>query len=247
MTNLVTAPPTRLGVVAYTVAQWPTTPTPISFSFDFLTGSTVDGRRPADRIGVCASGPTPTRRPTSHCSTTTRPTPRSSSSTANDPPAQHLRATTTAWRWSWPSASWRRCSCSPAIVVSSANLTGQLDQQGQPAQARVRGRRGRAAGDGLPPQHARPGRQPRASGAATRRCRPRPAPRARRTPRTSATAPRTRRGRRRRWRSVIVRINWRSYRNFEELILPARSFPRSHRRERDTSSPVREGGKRGFE
>jgi prepilin-type N-terminal cleavage/methylation domain-containing protein len=39
--NLVVAPPTRLGVVAYTVASWPTTPTPISFSFDFLTGSTV--------------------------------------------------------------------------------------------------------------------------------------------------------------------------------------------------------------
>ena len=41
LTNLVTSPPTRLGVVAYTVAQWPTAPTPISFTFDFLTGSTA--------------------------------------------------------------------------------------------------------------------------------------------------------------------------------------------------------------
>ena len=41
ISNLVLNPPTRLGVVSYTVAQWPTTPTPVSFSFDFLTGSTV--------------------------------------------------------------------------------------------------------------------------------------------------------------------------------------------------------------
>ena len=41
ITNLVASPPTRLGVVSYTVAQWPQAPTPLSFSFDFLTGGTV--------------------------------------------------------------------------------------------------------------------------------------------------------------------------------------------------------------
>ncbi|MCW2966385.1 MAG: hypothetical protein JWM71_157, partial [Solirubrobacteraceae bacterium] len=40
ITNLIATPPVRVGVVAYTVAQWPTAPTPVSFSFDFLTGST---------------------------------------------------------------------------------------------------------------------------------------------------------------------------------------------------------------
>lgn len=40
--NLVATPGTRLGVVAYTVADWPTQPTPLSFSFDFLaTGTTT--------------------------------------------------------------------------------------------------------------------------------------------------------------------------------------------------------------
>lgn len=53
--NLVANPPTRLGVVAYTVAQWPTQPTPISFSFDFLTGGTISvasGRRIGARLWV---------------------------------------------------------------------------------------------------------------------------------------------------------------------------------------------------
>lgn len=55
ITNLVATPPTRLGVVAYTVAQWPTTPTPLSFSFDFLTGGTVNvaaGHRIGARLWI---------------------------------------------------------------------------------------------------------------------------------------------------------------------------------------------------
>lgn len=56
--NLIATPPVRLGVVAYTVAQWPTQPTPISFGFDFLTGGTVSvaaGRRIGARLWVAAS------------------------------------------------------------------------------------------------------------------------------------------------------------------------------------------------
>jgi hypothetical protein len=56
--NLISTPPIRLGVVAYTVAQWPTTTTPISFSFDFLTGATVSvaaGHRIGVRLWVAAS------------------------------------------------------------------------------------------------------------------------------------------------------------------------------------------------
>jgi type IV pilus assembly protein PilV len=49
--NLVATPGTRLGVVAYTVADWPTQPTPLSFSFDFLsTGTTTVPQ--GHRIGV---------------------------------------------------------------------------------------------------------------------------------------------------------------------------------------------------
>ena len=51
ISNLVAVPPTRLGVVAYTVAEWPTTSTPLSFSFDFLsTGSIMVNA--GQRIGV---------------------------------------------------------------------------------------------------------------------------------------------------------------------------------------------------
>ena len=55
LANLIANPPTRLGVVSYTVAQWPTSPTPVSFSFDFVTGGTIDvpaGRRLGVRLWV---------------------------------------------------------------------------------------------------------------------------------------------------------------------------------------------------
>lgn len=55
LTNLVANPPTRLGVVSYTVAQWPTTPTPVSFSFDFITGGSITvpaGHRLGARLWV---------------------------------------------------------------------------------------------------------------------------------------------------------------------------------------------------
>jgi prepilin-type N-terminal cleavage/methylation domain-containing protein len=59
--NLIATPPLRLGVVAYTVAQWPTTPTPVSFSFDFLTGGTINlasGHRIGARLWVDAGAGT---------------------------------------------------------------------------------------------------------------------------------------------------------------------------------------------
>lgn len=55
LANLVANPPTRLGVVSYTVAQWPSTPTPVSFSFDFITGGSITvpaGRRIGARLWV---------------------------------------------------------------------------------------------------------------------------------------------------------------------------------------------------
>ncbi|HEX2016322.1 MAG TPA: hypothetical protein VGN69_06475 [Solirubrobacteraceae bacterium] len=49
--NLSSYPPIRLGVVSYTLAQWPTVSTPVSFSFNFLGSGTVNV--PAvDRIGM---------------------------------------------------------------------------------------------------------------------------------------------------------------------------------------------------
>lgn len=59
--NLIATPPLRLGVVAYTVAQWPTTPTPVSFSFDFLTAGTINlaaGHRIGARLWVDAGAGT---------------------------------------------------------------------------------------------------------------------------------------------------------------------------------------------
>ncbi|MCW2991914.1 MAG: hypothetical protein JWM73_2508 [Solirubrobacterales bacterium] len=59
--NLIATPPVRLGVVAYTVAQWPTTPTPVSFSFDFITGGTItlaSGHRIGARLWVDATAGT---------------------------------------------------------------------------------------------------------------------------------------------------------------------------------------------
>jgi hypothetical protein len=58
ITNLISTPPVRIGVVAYTVAQWPTAPTPVSFSFDFLTGSTYSvaaGHRIVARLWLAAT------------------------------------------------------------------------------------------------------------------------------------------------------------------------------------------------
>ena len=49
--NLIAVPPTRLGVVAYTVAEWPTNPTPLSFSFDFLSTGSIQVNA-GQRIGV---------------------------------------------------------------------------------------------------------------------------------------------------------------------------------------------------
>jgi len=49
--NLIANPPIRLGAVSYTLAQWPTSVTPVSFSFNFLGSGTVSV--PAgDRIGI---------------------------------------------------------------------------------------------------------------------------------------------------------------------------------------------------
>lgn len=59
--NMISTPPVRLGVVAYTMARWPTTPTPVSFSFDFLTSGTVTvaaGRRIAVRLWLASSATT---------------------------------------------------------------------------------------------------------------------------------------------------------------------------------------------
>lgn len=59
--NLIAVPPTRLGVVAYTVAEWPTTPTPLSFSFDFLSSGTIQvaaGQRIGVRVWVAAESGT---------------------------------------------------------------------------------------------------------------------------------------------------------------------------------------------
>lgn len=61
LTNLMANPPTRLGVVSYTVAQWPTTPTPVSFSFDFITGGSITvaaGRRLGARLWVAGGSGT---------------------------------------------------------------------------------------------------------------------------------------------------------------------------------------------
>ena len=41
ITNLISSPPTLLGVVSYTLSQWPTAATPISFTFGFLSSGTV--------------------------------------------------------------------------------------------------------------------------------------------------------------------------------------------------------------
>jgi type II secretory pathway pseudopilin PulG len=49
--NLVQTPPVRLGVVAYTMAEWPSETTPVSFSFDFLTSGTTTVLA-GQRIGV---------------------------------------------------------------------------------------------------------------------------------------------------------------------------------------------------
>jgi prepilin-type N-terminal cleavage/methylation domain-containing protein len=49
--NLISAPPTRLGVVSYTLAQWPTASTPLSFTFNFSSGSSVPVAG-GDRVGV---------------------------------------------------------------------------------------------------------------------------------------------------------------------------------------------------
>jgi prepilin-type N-terminal cleavage/methylation domain-containing protein len=59
--SLITIPPIKLGVVAYTLAQWPTTSTPVSFNFNFL-GSGTAVIPLGDRIGVriwVAGGVTP--------------------------------------------------------------------------------------------------------------------------------------------------------------------------------------------
>jgi hypothetical protein len=44
-------PPSALGSLAYTLAQWPTTPTPVSFTFSFLSSGTVTVPS-GDRIGL---------------------------------------------------------------------------------------------------------------------------------------------------------------------------------------------------
>lgn len=57
--NLITLPPIRLGVVAYTLAQWPTVLTPISFTFNFLGSGTAvlpTGDRIGIRVWVAAGG-----------------------------------------------------------------------------------------------------------------------------------------------------------------------------------------------
>jgi prepilin-type N-terminal cleavage/methylation domain-containing protein len=51
ISNLVASPPKVLGVVAYTLASWPTSPTPLSFTFNFSSSGSVSV--PAgDRIGA---------------------------------------------------------------------------------------------------------------------------------------------------------------------------------------------------
>ena len=58
ITNMTSAPPTPLGVLSYTYASWPTTPTPVSFTFDFVTGGTVVvplGHRILARLWVAQS------------------------------------------------------------------------------------------------------------------------------------------------------------------------------------------------
>jgi prepilin-type N-terminal cleavage/methylation domain-containing protein len=51
VSNLVAAPPKVLGVVSYTLASWPTSPTPLSFTFNFASAGGV--AIPAnDRIGA---------------------------------------------------------------------------------------------------------------------------------------------------------------------------------------------------
>lgn len=58
LANLIANPPTRLGVVAFTLAEWPTAPTPLSFSFDFVTGGTISvpaGRRIGVRLWAAGS------------------------------------------------------------------------------------------------------------------------------------------------------------------------------------------------
>lgn len=52
---------TTLGVLSYTLASWPTTPTPVSFTFDFVSGGTVTvaaGRRIAARLWVAGNSAT---------------------------------------------------------------------------------------------------------------------------------------------------------------------------------------------
>lgn len=59
--NMIAVPPTRLGVVAYSVAEWPTAPTPLSFSFDFLSSGTISvaaGKRIGVRVWLAAESGT---------------------------------------------------------------------------------------------------------------------------------------------------------------------------------------------
>lgn len=52
---------TTLGVLSYTLASWPTTPTPVSFTFDFVPSGTVSvaaGRRIALRLWVAGNSAT---------------------------------------------------------------------------------------------------------------------------------------------------------------------------------------------
>lgn len=56
LTNLSTTTP--LGVLSYTLASWPTEPTPVSFTFDFVSGGTVTvpaGHRVLARLWVAPS------------------------------------------------------------------------------------------------------------------------------------------------------------------------------------------------
>jgi hypothetical protein len=50
--TLSTAPPTQLGVVAYTSAAWPNAPTPVSFHFNFLGAGNTSVVPAGNRIGV---------------------------------------------------------------------------------------------------------------------------------------------------------------------------------------------------
>jgi hypothetical protein len=60
ITNLVSSPPTSLGVISYSSPTWPTVLSPISLHFDFLaSGSTVtvaSGHRIGLRIWIAGSG-----------------------------------------------------------------------------------------------------------------------------------------------------------------------------------------------